>query len=155
MTVHRERRRLPYSAEELFAVVDDVEAYPKFLPWCRAVRIRSRAEGEGAAIKTADVEISFKVYRETFTSEVTSDPAARLIRVRYIDGPFRRLVNEWRFEPVGEQEAIVDFHIDFEFKSRALQLLIGVLFDEAVRRMIAAFEGRAKALYGRRRVPAV
>ena len=121
-----------------------VERYPEFLPWCKACRITKR-EGE---VFYADLIIAFKVYRERFTSKVVLQPKHQ-IDVEYIDGPFRYLMNRWRFEDDGEGGCTVDFYVDFEFKSRILQGLIGLLFNEAVQRMVRAFEGRAVQLYGK------
>ncbi|SNB61098.1 coenzyme Q-binding protein COQ10 [Arboricoccus pini] len=143
MPVHSEKRRLPYTPEQVFNVVAEVDKYPEFLPWCKACRI-TRRQGD---VFFADLIVSFKVYRERFTSKVVLDHP-RQIDVEYIDGPFRYLKNRWRFEEDGEGGCIVDFFVDFEFKSRILQGLIGLLFNEAVQRMVRAFEERANELYG-------
>ena len=135
---------LPYTAEQLFDLVADVERYPEFLPWCVGARIRERS----ATLIVADLLIGFRMFRERFTSRVTLDRPRR-IDVAYSEGPFRYLANHWIFEPV-EGGCRIDFFVDFEFRSAILQKLIGVLFNEAVRRMVVAFEGRARALYGRR-----
>lgn len=144
MPTHAEQRHLPYSPDQLYDLVADVERYPRFLPWCKAARIAKR---DGASF-WADLIISFKVYRERFGSKVTLHPADKLIDVEYIDGPFKYLNNHWKFVDAGDGTCIVDFYVDFEFKNRVLQNLIGLLFNEAVRRMVAAFESRAKDLYG-------
>ena len=146
MPTHAEKRHLPYRPDELFELVAGVEKYPQFLPWCKAARITKR-EGN---IFYADLVIAFKVYRERFTSKVTVHRDERRIDVEYIDGPFRYLNNHWAFHDAEDGGCIVDFYVDFEFKSRMLQRLIGLLFNEAVRRMVAAFEARAKQLYGGR-----
>jgi coenzyme Q-binding protein COQ10 len=143
MPTHAERRRLPYRQDQLFDLVADIERYPEFLPWCTAARVRERAGN----VIVADLVIGFRMFRERFTSRVTLNRPDR-IDVAYSEGPFRYLENHWRFEPQPDGASIVDFHVDFEFRSRVLQRLIGVLFNEAVRRMVAAFEGRARQLYG-------
>lgn len=143
MPSHSEKRLLPFRPDQLYDLVIDIERYPEFLPWCVAARILTRAEGE----LTAELAIGFKGIRESFISRVTHDRAARAIDVSYEDGPFRYLVNRWRFEPA-EAGCLLDFHVDFAFRSRLLEALIGKLFDEAVRRMVRAFETRAAALYG-------
>ena len=150
MSTHHEKKRLPYSADQMFDLVADVASYPKFLPWCSEALILSREVKNGTETMIADLVISFKVYRERFRSDVILDRAARKITTRYLDGPFKHMESEWRFNFVGETACDVDFEIDFEFKNRMLQTLIGVVFAEAVRRMVAAFEGRARALYGGR-----
>jgi coenzyme Q-binding protein COQ10 len=149
MSKHREKKRLPYTADQMFDLVADVANYPKFLPWCSEARILSRDTKDGVETMIADLVISFKVYRERFRSEVKIDRSARKIGTRYLDGPFKYMLSEWRFTPAGEGACDVEFDIDFEFKNRALQMLIGIVFEEAVRRMVAAFEGRARVLYGR------
>ena len=142
MATHAEKRVLPYSPEQLFDLVADIERYPEFLPWCRAARI-TRREGD---VVYADLVIGFKVFRERFTSKVTlCKPNA--VDVQYVTGPMRYLNNHWRFVP-HERGCLIDFYIDFEFRSAIVQRVIGVLFNEAARRMVSAFEARAKQLYG-------
>jgi len=146
MPVHRERRVLPYTPRQLFDLVADIEAYPQFLPWCIGARIRNR---EGAQI-VADLVIGFRLFRERFTSKVTlqpDDPGGPRIDTVYADGPFKRLENHWIFHSHPEG-CDVEFFVDFEFKSLLLQATVEILFHEAVRRMVAAFEGRAAKLYG-------
>jgi coenzyme Q-binding protein COQ10 len=150
MPTHAERRNVPYSADEMYALIADVGSYPEFLPWCAAARIRETRplpEGDGE-VMDADLVISFKVYRERFGSRVTLRPAARTIDVEYLQGPFRYLQNHWRFIPTGERSCDVDFFVDFEFRSAILQRLIGLVFQEAMLRIVRAFERRAQALYG-------
>ncbi len=143
MPTHAERRLLPYTAEQLFDLVADVERYPEFLPWCLGARIRERNGNE----IIADLLIGFKMVRERFTSRVVLDrPDA--IHVSYSEGPFRYLNNHWRFLPQRDGGCLIDFYVDFEFRSRMLQKIIEVLFNEAVKRMVGAFEGRARQLYG-------
>ena len=98
----------------------------------------------------ADLVISFKVFRERFGSRVTLRPGEHEIDVAYLDGPFRYLNNHWRFKPVGDHACEVDFFVDFEFRSKTLQAIIGVVFHEAMRRIVRAFEERAAQLYGKR-----
>src|SRR5712692_2475989 len=138
MPTHAEQRILPYTPEQLFALVADIERYPEFLPWCVGARIRERKP---------DLIIGFRMFRERFTSRVARDPPGR-IDVSYTEGPFRYLNNHWVFDPVAGG-CRIDFFVDFEFRSRILQRVIELLFHEAVRRMVAAFEHRAEHLYGR------
>ena len=142
MPTHAEERVLSYTPEQLFTLVADIERYPEFLPWCVGARIKKR---EGNLV-LADLIIGFRMFRERFTSHVTLDPPGG-IDVAYTEGPFRYLTNHWTFTPV-EGGCRVGFFVDFEFKSRLLQRLIEVLFNEAVRRMVGAFEKRARDLYG-------
>jgi coenzyme Q-binding protein COQ10 len=142
MPTHAEQRLLPYTPEQLFDLVADVERYPEFLPWCLAARVRER---KGNVI-TADLLIGFKMVRERFTSRVVLDRPHR-IDVSYAEGPFRYLNNHWEFIP-RPGGCLIDFCVDFEFRSRMLQRVITVLFNEAVKRMVGAFEARARQLYG-------
>jgi coenzyme Q-binding protein COQ10 len=143
MPEHRESRILPYTPAQIFALVADVERYPEFLPWCVACRVTARPSPHEF---TADLVVGFKMVREQFTSRVSLERHER-IRVLYVKGPFQHLENEWRFAPVPEGTR-VEFFLSFEFRSALLQTLIGALFEEAVRRMVAAFEMRARKLYG-------
>ena len=145
MPTHAEKRRLPHSPEQMFDLVSDVEKYPEFLPWCVATRIRSRDEN-GETI-TADMVIGYKMFRERFTSKVVLDRPGMCIDVAYSEGPFRYLNNHWLFLEDGDG-TIVDFYVDFEFRSKLLQKLIGVVFNEAVKIMVHAFEKRALKIYG-------
>ena len=146
MATHAEKRVLHHSPEQLFGLVADIERYPEFLPWCIGARIRSRREN----VIVADLVIGFKGIRERFTSEVTLNRPAMRIDVAYRDGPFKYLNNHWIFNALPDGGCEIDFFVDFEFRSRLLQKIIGLLFNEAVRRMVAAFEARADQLYGRR-----
>lgn len=142
MPTHAERQVVPYSPEQLFDLVADVGSYPRFLPWCVAARIRSRT----GDLLVADLTIGFGPFRETFTSRVTLD-RPRQVNVKYERGPFRYLNNHWVFMP-HPRGTEVDFFVDFEFRSRLLQAAIGVVFNEAVRRMVSAFMKRARDVYG-------
>ena len=142
MPTHAEKRFIHHTPEQLFGLVANVERYPEFLPWCIAARVRER---EGNVIH-ADLIIGFKMFRERFTSRVELDPVRR-IDVAYTKGPLKYLNNHWIFEPV-EGGCVIDFYVDFEFRSRILQKMIGVVFNEAVRHMVGAFERRAHDLYG-------
>ncbi|MBL8668555.1 MAG: type II toxin-antitoxin system RatA family toxin [Rhodospirillales bacterium] len=144
MPTHAEKRVVPYTCEQMFALVADVERYPEFLPWCLACRIRQRLRPDQFI---ADLMVGFKVFREKFTSEVTLSNPDR-VDVAYRNGPFRYLNNHWIFVPDAAGGCVIDFYIDFEFHSKALQALIGKLFNEAVQRMVNAFEKRAGQLYG-------
>jgi len=144
MPTHRETRVLPYTPEQIFDLVADVERYPEFLPWCVGARVSRREE----ALIVADLMIGFKMIRERYTSKVKLDRPNRIDVDYGHDGPFRHLENHWQFKPADGGGCEVDFFLDFEFRSRMLQRLIGVVFQEAVRRMVAAFENRAKVIYG-------
>ncbi len=142
MPSHAERQFLPYSPDQMFGLVADIERYPEFLPWCVGARVVRR---EGPVI-TADLMIGFRMVRETFTSRVTLAAPDR-IDVVYTKGPFRHLNNHWIFHPA-EGGCEIEFYIDFEFRSRLLRAVAEPLFHEAVRRMVSAFEARAAAIHG-------
>lgn len=147
MPTHAEKRILPFTPEQMFNLVADVDRYPEFLPWCVATRIRSRDGDE----MVADMVIGFKMFREKYTSRVRLDRPGR-VDVVYEQGPFKYLNNHWIFSPHtgpnGESQVEIDFFVDFEFRSPLLQKVIGAVFNEAVQRMVNAFEARAHRLYG-------
>ena len=146
MPTHTEKRIMPYTAKQMYDLVADVETYPDFLPWCAATRIRKVTKDSHKTIIEADLIIAFKVFRERFGSRVTLKAEKFSIDVEYLDGPFKYLNNHWIFRDVdGGCEA--DFFVDFEFKSRVLQALIGVVFNEAMQRIVKAFKMRADDLY--------
>ena len=142
MPTYGDRKLVGYSPEQLYDLVADVEKYPQFLPWCVGAVVQSRSQSE----LVADLRIGFGPFRESFTSRVTLEPSHK-IQVRYENGPFKYLNNQWVFiaDPNG---AKVDFWVDFEFRSKLLQKAIGVVFNEAVRRMVGAFLKRARDVYG-------
>jgi coenzyme Q-binding protein COQ10 len=148
MPRHSETKRLPYTADQMYGLVADVEQYPKFLPWNSAARIRSRKAVGDSEVLEADLVISFKVFRERFGSRVVLWPGTRKIDTEYLDGPFRHMRSNWAFRDVEGGGCEVDFMVDFEFKNAILQGIIGVVFNEAMLRVVRAFERRAAALYG-------
>ena len=143
MPRHTEKRRLPYTPEQLFDLVADVRRYPEFLPWVAAVRVRSDSDTD----MVADLVVGFRALKETFTSKARKRRPHE-IEIDYIEGPLKYLHNSWIFRPDGSGGTEVDFCVDFAFKSRLFETLAGQMFDRALRRMIGAFEDRARALYG-------
>jgi coenzyme Q-binding protein COQ10 len=149
MPKHQETRALPYTAQEMYDLVADVGSYPQFLPWTAAARIRSRTpRPDGSELMEADLVISFKVFRERFGSRVVLWPGEKKIDTEYLDGPFKYMRSNWAFRDREAGGCEVDFFVDFEFRNAILQKVIGVVFNEAVHRMVKAFEKRAEALYG-------
>lgn len=149
MPTHSENRKLPYSAEQMYDLVADVARYPEFLPWNSAARVRKvTAQPDGTAVMEADLVISFKVFREKFGSRVVLDPARRRIDTEYLDGPFKYMKSYWQFSDQEAGGCAVEFFVDFEFRNAMLQNLIGVVFNQAMQRIVKAFEDRARALYG-------
>ena len=155
MPRHHEVRKLPYTAAQMFALVADVAKYPEFLPWTVAARIRSRRAVAGGEVLEADLVISFKLFREKFGSRVTLLPGENRIETEYLDGPFRQLKSVWQFRDrpasaAGEAGVEVAFTVDFEVRNVILAGLIGLVFNEAMTRVVRAFEARAAALYERK-----
>lgn len=142
MPAFSDRQLVPYRTDQLFDLVADVAKYPEFLPWCVAARVRARTATE----LLADMTIGFGPFRESFSSRVALDRPHGMV-VRYENGPFRYLTNQWTFTP-DPAGCVVVFHVDFEFRSRVLQAAIGVVFQDAVRRMVGAFHARARDIYG-------
>ena len=143
MPRHSETRYLPYTPEQLFDLVADVENYDEFLPWVVAVRVRSSSETE----TVADLVVGFNAFKERFTSRVMKERPTKIC-VDYVEGPLKYLHNEWRFERSADGGTDVHFAVDFAFKSRLFETLAGSMFDRALRRMTGAFEKRAEQLYG-------
>ena len=143
MTEHFEQKVVPFTPEQLFEMVSDVQSYPKFLPWCVGARIRS-VEDE---LIVADLMIGYKLLRERFTSRVSLDRQNVIIRTEFTDGPFNFLRNRWEFKPY-PRGCLIEFSVEFEFRSTVLQKLVSVLLNEVVLRMVSAFEKRAYFLYG-------
>jgi len=143
MPQHHETRLLPYNAEQMFDLVADIERYPEFLPWCKQSRLVSRKSHN----VVADLIIGYKIFQEKFTSEVTLD-RPRAITVHYRSGPLSHLSNAWEFKAKTKKSCEISFHVDFDFQSPLLRAAMNVFFDKALSKMVAAFEARAKELYG-------
>ncbi len=143
------KRHVPFTPDEMFRVVADIERYPEFLPMCESLRIKSRTATPGGEEIVSTMGVGYKAIREHFTTRVQLRPAANEIDVAYVDGPFRRLLNKWRFVPAPDG-SIVDFYIDYEFKSPLLAVLMGAVFDKAFHRFSEAFEERARQVYAQR-----
>ncbi|HEY2661638.1 MAG TPA: type II toxin-antitoxin system RatA family toxin [Caulobacteraceae bacterium] len=141
-------RILPYTPEQLFMLVGDVEAYPQFVPWVTSLRVWNRRdEAEGISLLDAEAAVGFSFLKERFSTRVRRDSGRGEITVSLISGPFKHLANRWKFSPhaTGVQ---IDFLIDFDFKSRLLQTILAANMQHAIERLIGCFEDRAKALYG-------
>jgi len=142
MPHYSDKKTLPFTPQQMFDMVSDVGSYPDFLPWCKAARLHDVRE----ASFHADLMIGFKAFKELYTSHVKlEDPTS--VQVEYVRGPMKHLYNHWKFEAT-EDGCIVDFEVDFEFKNPAFEKMIGPLFLSATKKMMQAFETRAKELYG-------
>lgn len=142
MPHHKEQRFVPYSAQQMYDLVVDVRRYPEFLPWVMAMRVRSESADE----TIADMIVGFTHLREQFTSRVVKQNGRR-VEIEYLDGPLKELHNVWQFSDT-DGGCTIDFEVKFAFKNRVFQAIAGQFFDAALRKMIAAFETRAQALYG-------
>jgi coenzyme Q-binding protein COQ10 len=142
--------RVRHAASEMFDLVADVEHYPEFVPLCQSLKVRQRTSDGGKDVIVADMTVAYKLIRQTFTSRVTLDRTKLEILVEYLEGPFSRLNNRWTFRPIDEHTCDVDFFLAYEFRSRALGLLMGAMFDAAFRRFAGAFQRRADEVYGTR-----
>lgn len=147
MPRHSETKVLPYRAAQMFDLVADVARYPEFLPWTAAARVRSVRPVEGGEEMLADLVISFKVFRERFGSKVTLLRDENRILTEYIDGPFKHLKSVWQFADRPNGGCDVAFEVDFEFRNAILAGVIGIVFNEAMGRVVRAFEARADQLY--------
>lgn len=148
MPSFRTTRHVRHTAAQMFDLVADVERYPEFVPLCQSLKVRRRSQaGEGTETLVADMTVAYGPVRENFTSQVTLDRLHLTILVEYLDGPFEHLENRWRFRPEGDKACEADFFIAYEFRSRALGMLMGAVFDKAFRRFAEAFERRADEVY--------
>lgn len=143
MTATQQIRDVPYTPDDMFSLVADVARYPDFLPWCAGARIRKREQEAENEVLTADLIVSYKVFREQFTSRVLLDKNARIVDVHYVQGPFKYLSNKWQFEALPDGSCRIHFFIDFEFRSRALQKMMNGVFAKAFSRMMQAFIDQA------------
>lgn len=142
------QRRVAFSARQMYDVVADVERYPEFLPMCTGLKVISREAAEGGEQLTASMSVGYKAIAETFTTRVVLTPAEPRVDVAYLDGPFSHLDNRWRFVDLPEGGSEVDFYITYQFKSAALGLIVGAVFEQAFRKFAEAFEERARRVYG-------
>ncbi len=134
-------RDVAHSADDMFALVADVEHYPEFVPLCQSLRILRREEDGGDEVIIAQMGVAYKLFSESFTSRVVLNRKANEIVVTYLDGPFRRCRMCWTFTPLGMLQCKVGFFLDYEFQSKALQMLMGAAFDRAFRKFCRCFRG--------------
>jgi len=144
------KRRVHHAASNMFELVADVGKYPQFVPLCSALKVKSREiSADGTVVLVADMTVAYKIMHETFTSRVTLDRDNLKIFVEYLNGPFKRMHNRWVFRAVDKESCEIEFFIEYEFRSRALAMLMGAMFETAFRRFAVAFEQRADQVYGR------
>jgi ribosome-associated toxin RatA of RatAB toxin-antitoxin module len=145
VTAIRKSALVPYSVGEMYALVADVESYGQFLPWCGGARVLER----GPDSVTASVMIAYRGVNKTFTTRNILDPG-RGMTLRLVDGPFRHLHGQWRFEPLDEQACKVSLHLDFEFENRLIALVVWPVFESIANSLVDSFRQRARELYGQR-----
>ena len=133
---------IEYSAAQMYALVDDVAAYPQFLPWCGGAEVLS-SEGN---IKRAAITIDFRGIKQRFSTENRADPP-NLIEMNLVDGPFRQLDGSWRFKALGENACKIEFRLHYEFSGRLLEMLVGPVFHYIANSFVDAFVKRAKQVY--------
>lgn len=145
-------RRVPYSVDQMYAIAADVASYKEFLPLVDKSVVRNRRKVTDHKEQfDADLEVYHDKLRiaETLTSHVTTDAAHHLVRAESHQGPVKSLVSEWRITPASGGGSEIHFSVNYTLKSRTLQFLVSGMFDYLVRKIMSAFEERAKLLYGR------
>ena len=135
---------VPFSADQMYALVNDIESYPEFLPWCSNARVLTRQDDT----LTASVSMALGRFRHTFTTANTMQPG-RQIAVRLLSGPFRQLEGTWDLTPAGDYACEVRLEMQFEFKNRLLELSFAKVFSQIVGSLVGAFTRRAGEIYGR------
>lgn len=145
MTAIKKSTVVPYSAEEMYALVNDIEAYPDFLRWCKDAKIINANENR----LQATVFIEAGKIKQSFTTENTMQ-SGRRINMRLVEGPFKYLTGCWKFEPQDEQSCHISLEIDFEFKNKLMKLALSHTFNHIMDNMVDSFSNRASEVYGRR-----
>jgi coenzyme Q-binding protein COQ10 len=146
VSLHKETRIVPYTAEQMYSVVADMERYPDFLPWCSSLKVIKRERESGIDIVLAEMSVAFQGLQERYVSRVRLDPRAGMIEAKHIEGPFKKLDTRWRFVPL-PQGSEVHFLIDFAFENVLLSAVARVAFGFVSARMAEAFIQRAHVLY--------
>lgn len=148
MPTFETKRKVPYTAKQMYGVVSDVEHYPEFLPMCTGLRVTSRQDTPEGPVLVATMSVGYKAIRETFTTRVNLNPAVPRVDVAYLNGPFSHLTNRWLFVDLEPGMSEIDFYITYQFRSAMLGALVGGVFDQAFRKFAEAFETRARQVYG-------
>jgi ribosome-associated toxin RatA of RatAB toxin-antitoxin module len=136
---------IEYSAAQMYALVENVAAYPEFLPWCGGTEILKK---EGAVTRAA-ITIDFRGIRQRFSTQNRADPP-QLIEMTLVDGPFRQLDGSWRFKALGEDACKIEFRLHYEFSSKLLEKIVGPVFQYIASTFVESFVKRAQQLYGKR-----
>lgn len=133
---------VPHSVQRMYALVDQVEDYPQFLPWCGGAATRERT----AESVVAEIRIAYHGVRQTFVTRNDNRPPER-IDMNFVRGPFRSLAGHWRFVPLGDLGCRIEFSLDYEFANSVLERLVGPIFDTITDRFVDAFVRRADVIY--------
>lgn len=136
-----------HSAEDMYQLVCDVENYPKFVPLCQSLTVKSTKERNGKMLMMADMTMAYKMLSETFTTQVLMNHEALQIDVKYIEGPFKHLDNQWKFKDIDGGKCEVSFLLEYELRSKMLAMAAGAVFDIAFGKFVDAFEKRADEVY--------
>lgn len=145
MTTINRSALVPYSAAEMYRLVDDIPAYADFLPWCRSAEEIQRDENE----VTGRLELAYSGMEKSFTTlnRIHKD---KLIEMRLVEGPFKQLEGFWRFDPLGDQACKVSLDLEFEFSNRLVGMAMGPVFSQIANTLVDAFSKRAEQVYGKR-----
>ena len=141
-TVHR-NALVMHSAEQMYRLVNDIESYPLFLPWCSGSRLESATPEE----IVASLDVAKAGVKKTFTTR-NRLVENRRVEMALVDGPFQRLAGSWSFTPLNEEACKVELDLEFEFSSKLMAVMLGPVFNEAANTMVAAFCKRADEVYG-------
>ena len=141
-------KKIPCSKENLIKMVLDIEKYPEFVPWCLNGKIYSEKDRGSKIEIVADLTIGKNFFKETYKSFIVYDKTLDSILVNNMEGPLKHLENKWKFKDLGNNSE-VDFHVNFELKSKVLNLILAKSFDFAIKRIAEAFEKRAIKLFKR------
>jgi len=136
---------VPYSAEEMYALVNDIRAYPQFLPWCKGAEVVN----ETATRLQATVALEAGRVKQSFSTQNSMQPG-RSIEMQLLEGPFRFMTGRWQFEPQADHRCMIDLNIEFEFKNKLLKLALSGTFNKVMDSMVEAFTRRAEQIYGKR-----
>lgn len=144
-------RSVPYTADQVFAIARDVARYKEFLPLVKRSIVRgAKTDAQGREHFEGELTVAYDKLRieEVMTSRVTVDPAVLTVTARSDQGPVKHLVSEWKIVPTGDNRCDINFTVDYTLKSKMLQMVLSGMFDMAVRKVMSAFEERARVLYG-------
>ena len=142
MPTVRRSALVPFTAQQMFELVDDIESYPKYLPWCRSTQVHHRDADE----VRASIEIAKGAVRKSFTTRNLIQ-RNKMIEVRLVEGPFKRLNGFWRFEALGDEACKVSLDLEFEFANRLVSSVVGPVFHQIANTMVESFCTRARQIY--------